>query len=45
MTDPAPVPPQTPPEAPPPAKPGAAVWMIGLAGVAIILLLLFPVAV
>lgn len=29
----------------PPPKPGAGVWIAGLAGVAIILLLLFPLAV
>lgn len=40
QTDPAP--PQSPQ---PPPKPGSGVWIIGLAGVVIILLLLFPVAV
>jgi hypothetical protein len=30
---------------PPPPKPGAGIWIAGLAGVAIILLLLFPLAV
>ena len=38
--------PSVPPSGPPPAsKPASAVWLIGLLGVVIILLLLFPVAV